>query len=157
MPRGRRRGLKHALFKTTPVLDENDRFALKRCAEYLVRLLSRYPLTDRHTLALVQWVVRENIQELGQFLLDHLIGSTRDWLIGELDEAEGDMEDYTSVLSRGLKKAPRALQGRAIRRLVTLLKQKGDRSCTGRSEMEKGLKIFRKRITSGRSPPTMPF
>ena len=47
MPRGRRRSLKHALFKPTPVLDENDRFALKRCAEYLVRLLSRYPLTDR--------------------------------------------------------------------------------------------------------------
>jgi hypothetical protein len=157
MPRGRRRGLKHALFKSTPVLDENDRFALKRCAEYLVRLLSRYPLTNSHTLALVQWVVKEDIQELGQFLLDHLVGSPRDWLIGKLDEAKDDTDDYTSVLSRGLKKAPRALRGRAVGRLVTLLKQKGDRSCTGRSDMEKGLKIFRKRITSGRSPPTIPF
>jgi len=54
------------------------------------------------------------------------------------------MEDYTSALSRGLKKVSRALQGRAVRRLVTLLKQKGDRSCTGRSDMEKSLKIFRK-------------
>ncbi len=144
MPRGRRRSLKHALFKPTPVLDENDRFVLERCSEYLVRLLSRYPLTDQETLAMVQWVVKEDIHELGQFLLDHLTGSRREWLLEKLGEAEDDMEDYTSALSRALEKAPRALQGRAVRRLVNLLKQKGKRSCTGRSEMEKGLKVFRK-------------
>ena len=104
MPRGRRRSLKHALFKPTPVLDENDRFALKRCAEYLVRLLSRYPLTDPETLDLVQWVGKEDIHELGQFLLDHLVGSPREWLMGELGEAEDDMEDYTLALSRALKR-----------------------------------------------------
>ena len=124
MSRGRR-SLKHALFKPTPVLDQNDRFVLERCSEYLVRLLSRYPLTDQETLAMVQWVVKEDIHKPGQFLLDHLTGSRREWLLEKLGEAEDDMEDYTSALSRALEKAPRALQGRAVRRLVTLLKQKG--------------------------------
>jgi hypothetical protein len=101
MPRGRRRSLKHALFKPTPVLDQNDRFALKRCAEYLVRLLSFYPLTDPHTLALVQWVVKEDIQELGQFLLDHLVGSPRDWLIEKLDEADNLLNTEYSWFRRG--------------------------------------------------------
>ena len=110
----------------------------------MVRLLSRYPMIDSETLAVVQWVVKEDIHKLGQFLLDHLTGPRRERLLERLEEAEDDMEDYTGALSRGLGKAPRAFQGRAVRRLVTLLEQKGDRSCTGQSEMEKGLNIFRK-------------
>ena len=56
---------------------------------------------------MVQWVVKEDIQELGQFLLDHLTGRPRERLLEKLEEAEDDMEDYTAALSRTLKKASR--------------------------------------------------
>ncbi len=68
MPRGRRRRIGQAVYEPAPALDQNDRFVLEKCAEYLIQLLNRYPLTDQETLAMVQWVVKEDIYKLRSFL-----------------------------------------------------------------------------------------
>lgn len=144
MPMGRRRRIRQSLFRTVQSLDQNDRFVLERCTGYLVRLLSRYPRTDSNTLALVQWVLKKDINKLEQFLLGHLNERQKAKTVKALDDVGDDREDYVVVLAKVLEQVSRKIQCKAIDCILDLLKEAASRSNSGRSQIEKGLGVIRK-------------
>jgi hypothetical protein len=58
--------------------DKNDLYVLQKCIFYLLRHLSCYPCFDTETLKLVCWILGEDMQQLGDYLLRHINGDQKE-------------------------------------------------------------------------------
>ena len=84
--------------------DRNDLYVLRKCITWLQRHIQRYPCFDAETMKLVCWILGEDMQELGYYLLSQISAKRRSGFEEELAESALNPDDYAPDLSKLLRK-----------------------------------------------------
>lgn len=124
--------------------DRNGRYVSKMCSLYMIRHIQRYSMTDKETMEFLCWILGNDMEVIGKFLLEQLNEMQRPKYEEELTESNLDPDDYADVAFRVLRK----IGARALKRIqkfaVGLLEQRAD-SFKGKrlSDIEKNVKLIK--------------
>jgi len=125
--------------------DNNERFVLRKCADYLGRILETYLLAYPETLKVVSWVLGEEKKAVAEALLKTLSAGHRGKFMKEWEENMGDPDDSADLLCRiiwrGGKKAWRAFTEAGIE---SLMRRHHTLAYPGLSQTEKKLRALSK-------------
>jgi len=125
--------------------DRNEQFVLRKCAEYLLKHLNRYPVLDRENLAMICWTLGRRREVIAECLLGRS-GDTEEKnnFEDELSECGKDCDDYARVIFRMLEKAKRS-HARQLQKTVGHLLQHQVKKAkrNGRSEIENNLSTIK--------------
>ncbi len=83
---------------------KNERFAVKTCCDYLLRVTRRHFVLDDNILEMFCWIADDPITEIGDFLLDRLPADLADSLAEDLHHDRGDVQSHGSSIIRILRK-----------------------------------------------------
>lgn len=125
--------------------DENERFALFKCAGYMKRLLSIRPVYDKETLAFLFWLLRSNVQPLLHYMAEHSHSKKCDKIKTDLNICNLDPDyavDYMKDLLIDMDRS--AIPGMTSLINNLLEKQKESLSCHGTSSIEKKISSLKK-------------
>jgi hypothetical protein len=103
--------------------DKNDLYVLRNCIIWMQRHILRYPCFDAETIKIICWIVGEDMQELGTFVLSHLGENKRERLEEELSETGLDPDDYATEIAKILRKV-KSINKKKFNRHVSKLMNK---------------------------------
>ncbi|MEA3280412.1 MAG: AAA family ATPase, partial [Thermodesulfobacteriota bacterium] len=91
---------------TTPNLhkDNNERFAVEKCAVYLKRYLNRNVGLDKETMQFLCWTLSQEKKQIGECLLEQIDEDERYKIEEEFEESGLDLDDYSDALLRVIRK-----------------------------------------------------
>jgi hypothetical protein len=121
--------------------DNNDLYVLRKCICYLQRHLRRYPCLDTETLKLICWILGEDIQLLGNFLLTLMDGDAKAKFEEQLSECHLSPDDYAPEIADEVRKRKSGFKKKLFHYVSNLM---NDRFQTikyrGKSEIEQKCK-----------------
>ena len=125
--------------------DRNDLYVLRKCITWLQRHIQRYPCFDAETMKLVCWILGEDMQELGYYLLSQISAKRRSGFEEELAESALNPEDYAPDLSKLLRKVKSINKLKFNRQISSLMNKKFSiLKYSGKSEIEKNIMALKR-------------
>ncbi len=88
-------------YKPNSNLEKNDKFVLRRCSHYMVRILQRFQTLDRESIEFIVWLNSNSRDEINTFLRKNLLHYEE---INELFDGDGDPDDYGRAINSILMK-----------------------------------------------------
>jgi len=125
--------------------DKNDLYVLRKCIVWLQRHILRYPCFDNETMKLMCWILGEEMQELGNYLLSEMNENKRARFGEELAGSALNPDDFSpeiAKLLRELKSVDKLKFNRHASRLMN--KKIACLKYQGKSEIEKNIAALRK-------------
>ena len=104
--------------------DKNECFVFKKCIIYLRRHLKRYFILDQEILEIICWVLGNEMEQIGEFLLDLIDYDQKNEIEEELLECETNHDEYSHVLINMLKKIDNYQFNKFQRFIFYLLEQR---------------------------------
>ncbi|MGD8520726.1 MAG: ATP-binding protein [Desulfobacterales bacterium] len=125
--------------------DKNDLYVLQKCTFYLLRHLRSYPCFDSETLKLVCWILGEDMQQLGDYLLKHMDGDQKAKFEEELSECNLSPDDYAPEIADIVRKG-KTISKKKLFHIVSDQMNRKFQSVRyrGRSEIEKNVMAIKK-------------
>jgi SpoVK/Ycf46/Vps4 family AAA+-type ATPase len=125
--------------------DKNDLYVLLKCIFYLQRHLSKYLCFDMETLKLICWILGEDMQLLGNFLLSKMEEKSKAKFEEELLECDLIPDDYSHELANIIRKGKSINKKKLYDYVSNLMMEKlrGIRY-RGQSEIEKSIIALKK-------------
>lgn len=121
-------------------------YVLRKCTDFLNRHFDHFFKLDTETLKFICWILGENKDRLGRFLLSNMKGQQKSRFEDKLRKADQDLDDYSDALLNGIHKCKRLSAGKLAQQVRTLLQRRSAKfRFRGRSEIEKN-KLFVKRM-----------
>ena len=125
--------------------DKNDLYVLRKCIVWLQRHILRYPCFDTETMKLACWILGEEMQELGNYLLSQMNKNKRARFEEELSESELNPDDYAPEIAKMLRESPSINKLKFTRYAARLMDKKlASLKYHGKSEIEKNIMALRK-------------
>ena len=125
--------------------DKNDLYVLRKCIVWLQRHILRYPCFDTETMKLACWILGEEMQELGNYLLSQVNKNKRARFEEELSESELNPDDYAPEIAKMLRESPSINKLKFTRYAARLMDKKwASLKYHGKSEIEKNIMALRK-------------
>ena len=87
--------------------DKNERFILKKTAQFLQRHFQRYPSFSKESVNMLCWTLGNKTNRINQFLIDHLDNKQKAGFRKNLSENGHDFDDYVDLVSANLRKLKR--------------------------------------------------
>jgi hypothetical protein len=84
--------------------DKNERFILRKNLSYLNRHLKHYFILDRETMELLCWALGNNMEQIGEYLLDFFDYDQKSEFEKESLDCGTDPDEYAYVLLNMLKR-----------------------------------------------------
>jgi SpoVK/Ycf46/Vps4 family AAA+-type ATPase len=125
--------------------DKNDRYVLRNCIIHLQRHLSCYPCFDTETLKLICWILGEEMQRLGNFLLTHTDENKKAKFEEALSECNLSPDDYAPEIAEMLGKL-KSFNKKKLNRYVSHLMEDKFKNLRyrGKSEIERNVMALKK-------------
>jgi SpoVK/Ycf46/Vps4 family AAA+-type ATPase len=125
--------------------DKNDLYVLLRCILYLQRHLGKYPCFDMETVKLLCWILGEDMQLLGNFLLSVMDSKDKAKFEEELQECNLSPDDYGHELANILQKGKLKYKRKFSPFISHLMKEKLQSiRYRGKSDIEKNVTALKK-------------
>ena len=125
--------------------DKNDLYVLQKCIFYLKRHLQKYPCFDSDTLKLLCWILGEDMQLLGNFLLSLLDGNKKAKFEESLSECNLSPDDYAPEIADLIRKAKSISKKKLCHYVSHLMNDKFQSiRYRGKSEIEKNVVALKK-------------
>jgi len=129
-------------------LDKNECFVSNKCILYLLRHFKRNFTLDRETIEFLCWVLGNEMEQIGEYLLNFIEYDQRSEIEEKFLECVTDHEEYTDVLIDILKRIGNHKISKFRRFVFVLLEQrKRNLGYKGASDIEKNIfhlkKMFR--------------
>jgi hypothetical protein len=125
--------------------DKNDLYVLQRCIIYLQRHLKAYPCFDSETLKLICWILGEDMQQLGDYLLNYVDGEQKAKFEAGLSECNLSPDDYAPEIAEMIRKVKSFSKSRLSHQISHLMESKGKSlKYRGKSEIEKNVRALKK-------------
>lgn len=133
-------------FSPLEVRDKNARFVVKKCCDYLLRLMSRRISITYETIEFICWIVGDRMFELGEFVLSKFSGEARQEYLEELLSEQGNISAYGGELFRILNKTEnRWMASKFIDLAKSLVRQtKNSLKASTGSNLEKSIAYLQK-------------
>jgi len=129
-----------SIFSVNSDPDRNERFILQMCAGYLQRHINRFPVMDNETLEFLCWILGDNMEQVGGYLLEQLTDRYRGRFEEELTDCNLEPDEYSEVLSRMLRKTGAGITKKFHKIAVDLLDHRFDElKIKGESEIQKNV------------------
>ena len=120
--------------------DKNDLYVLQKCIFYLLRHLRSYPCFDSETLKLVCWILGEDMQQLGDYLLKHLTDDQKAKSEEGLSECNLSPDDYAPEIADMIRKVKTISKKKLFHFVSDQMNRKFQSiRYRGRSEIEKNI------------------
>jgi len=133
----------YPISKNIPVidpLDKNECFVIRTCSIYLERLLTRYSLVNKESVALLQWILGPKIEEVALYLLDQIPFDERQRFEEDLAECNIYPGEYPQTIIRILRNLPKRQHSLFHQHILQLLRKKiSGLKYRGKSEIEKNI------------------
>lgn len=128
----------------TNEVDKNNRFVLRKCAIYLIRLLERFPLLDKETVDALFWILGPDLELVGSNLAARVPAGKRRKFEAELQECQADPEEYSDTLSTLIKQHRVKMTVDCRSNIIVILKQRARMlSYRRKSDIEKNVETLR--------------
>ncbi|MEJ2727357.1 MAG: AAA family ATPase, partial [Deltaproteobacteria bacterium] len=118
--------------------DKNERFILRKSAQFLQRHFSLYPSFSKEAVKILCWTLGTNLRQINQFLISHLNDKQIESFKEKLSEDVHDFEDYVDLVFTKLRKLKKAnlkkFQQLALHLLEGIARKAGYR---GKADFEK--------------------
>ncbi len=125
--------------------DKNDLYVLLKCIFYLQRHLSKYQCFDMETLKLLCWILGQDMQMLGNFLLTIMDEKSKAKYEEELLECNLIPDDYSHELANIIRKGKSINKKKFYNHVSYLMKEKLQSiRYRGQSEIEKNIAALKK-------------
>jgi SpoVK/Ycf46/Vps4 family AAA+-type ATPase len=125
--------------------DKNDLYVLQKCTFYLLRHLFSYPCFDSETLKLICWILGEDMQQLGDYLLKHFDGDQKAKYEEELSECNLSPDDYAPEIAEMIRKVKTISKKKLFHFVSDQMNRKLQSiRYRGRSEIEKNIMAIKK-------------
>jgi SpoVK/Ycf46/Vps4 family AAA+-type ATPase len=125
--------------------DKNDLYVLQKCIFYLLRHLRSYPCFDSETLKLVCWILGEDMQQLGDYLLRHMNADQKAKSEEGLSECNLSPDDYAPEIADMIRKVKTISKKKLFHFVSDLMNSKFQSfKYRGRSEIEKNVMALKK-------------
>ena len=125
--------------------DKNERFILKKSAQFLHRHLTRYPSYSKEAVKMLCWALGKQTERIDQFLVAHLSDTQKNAFKKELSENRYDFEEYVSLIFRKLAKLKKAnLKKFQLLVLSLLEKIDGSAGYRGKADFEKNVTALKR-------------
>jgi SpoVK/Ycf46/Vps4 family AAA+-type ATPase len=125
--------------------DKNERFILRKSAQFLHRHLSRYPSFSKEAVKMLCWNLGKHNAGINQFMTSHLNDRQRNTFEKELSENGYDFEDYVHLIYRKISRLKKAdmkkLQLLVLDRLEKIAGKAGYR---GKADFEKNVAALKR-------------
>lgn len=126
-------------------LDKNECFVSNKCILYLRRHLKHNFTIDRETMEILCWVLGNEMEQIGGYLLDLIDNDQREEIEEKFLECGTDYDEYASVLINMLKKIKNYQTNKFRRFIFILLEQrKKNLRYRGVSDIEKNISHLKK-------------
>ena len=120
--------------------DTNDLYVLRKCMVYLQRHLKCYPCFDTETLKILCWILGEEMQQLGNFILTSVDENKKAEFEEELSECHLSPDDYAPEIADVVRKLKSSTKNKFSRHASRLIESKYKSiRYRGRSEIEKNI------------------
>ena len=120
-------------------LDPNERYVLYRVGNFVLGIITRYPVMDEETLDIVFWLLGSDVLRLGRSLRDSWDGFDLD-LEEDLAEYRLDPSGYSRLYSSTLARAPNSVWKIGTEKATGLLERRVRTLCPKRpSSMERSI------------------
>jgi hypothetical protein len=124
--------------------DKNGMFIIRHCILYVGRFLSCYPLLDRETWDIIQWLIPDENEKIIQIVTDSLSTTEKNMFKDEIKYATKSPERYPQWLSIN-DQVPAGTICEITAPVLQLLEKKHRQlQYRGRSDSEKGLASLKK-------------
>ena len=125
--------------------DKNDLYVLLKCIFYLQKHLNKYLCFDTETLKLLCWILGEDMQLLGNFLLSVMDQKDKVRFEEELLECNLSPDDYGHELASIVRKGKSAYKKKLAHYVSHILQEKLQSiRYRGKSEIEKNVMALKK-------------
>jgi SpoVK/Ycf46/Vps4 family AAA+-type ATPase len=125
--------------------DKNDLYVLRRCIIYLQRHLNGYPCFDSETLKLLCWILGEDMQQLGDYLLRYVDGDQKAKFEEGLSECNLSPDDYAPEIADMIRKLKSFSKRKLFHYISHLIEGKfKSLEYRGKSEIEKNVMALKK-------------
>ena len=129
------------------VMDENEKYALFKCASYLRNILSVRPIFDEETVRILLWILKGDAGYLLEFLNDCITDKSESKRINEIAIKKMMFDPNECV--EFIDKTIRLLEKKNFNKLQLFIcdlleKRKQNLPCKGASNIEKKLSAFKK-------------
>ena len=125
--------------------DKNECFVFNKCILYLRRHLKRNFTLDRETMEILCWVLGNEMEQIGGYLLDFIDYDQRGEIEEEFIECGTDHDEYAYVLINILKRIGNYQFNKFQRFIFNLLEQRiKNFKYRGASDIEKNISNLRK-------------
>ena len=129
------------------VMDENEKYALFKCASYLRNILSVRPIFDEETVRILLWILKGDAGYLLEFLNDCITDKSESKRINEIAFKKMMFDPNECV--EFIDKTIRLLEKKNFNKLQSFIcdlleKRKQNLPCKGASNIEKKLSAFKK-------------
>lgn len=127
------------------IQDENEKFALYKCASYLMGILSVRPIYDNETIRVLLWILKADALNFLEFLNDCIDDRSDRKSKNEINEL---MQDPDECIDH-IRKTTRTMQKKNYKKMQSIIwnlleKKKDALQCKGSSSIEKKLSAFKK-------------
>ena len=125
--------------------DKNERFILRKSLSYLRRHLKHYFMLDSETMELLCWALGNNMEQIGEYLLDFFDYDQKSEFETEFLDCGTDPDEYAYVLLNMLKRIGNYHLIKFKRFIFSLLEQRTKNlKYSGTSDIEKNISRSRK-------------
>ena len=125
--------------------DKNERFILRKSAQFLHRHLSRYPSYSKEAVKMLCWNLGKHNAVINQFMISHLSDRQRNAFEKELSENAYDFEDYVHLIYRKISRLKKAdMKKLQLLVLDHLEKIAGKAGYRGKADFEKNVAALKR-------------
>jgi AAA+ superfamily predicted ATPase len=125
--------------------DKNERFILKKSAQFLHRHFRLYPSFSKEAVKMLCWILGKRTGRIDQFLIAHLDEKQKDLFRENLSENTHDFDDYVDLVFSKIKKLKRASLKKFQLLVLYLLEKNATRAgYRGKSDFEKNVAALKR-------------
>ena len=125
-------------------MDKNERFILKKSAQFLHRHFKLYPSFSKEAVKMLCWTLGEKIRRIDQFLITHLSEKNKVAFKESLSENGHDFEDHVDLVFGKLKKLTKANLRKLQQLVLSFLEINAARAgYRGKADFEKNVAVLK--------------
>ena len=125
-------------------MDKNERFILKKSAQFLHRHFKLYPSFSKEAVKMLCWTLGEKIRRIDQFLITHLSEKYKVAFKESLSENGHDFEDHVDLVFGKLKKLTKANLRKLQQLVLSFLEINAARAgYRGKADFEKNVAVLK--------------
>jgi len=125
--------------------DKNERFIMRKSAQFLHRHLIRYPSYSREAVKMLCWILDKQISQIDKFLMAHLNDRQRNSFEKEISENGYDLEEYVHLVFRNISKLKKTDLKKLQQLVLHLLEDRSRRAgYRGKADFEKNVAALKR-------------